>query len=54
MGRLIIDDTTIYEIDEECMQHREKKENSGNSSRKHMRDRSGSSIADSVKERPAL
>ena len=26
MGRLIIDDTTIYEIDEECMRQKEQKE----------------------------
>lgn len=26
MGRLIIDDTTIYEIDEECLRQKELKE----------------------------
>lgn len=50
MGRLIIDDTTIYEIDEECMKRKEQEK------RTAVKEKAAKDSAfgrDRVKERPA-
>lgn len=52
MGRLIIDDTTIYELDEECMERKEReKRAAGTAGKKGVQ--SNASARDKVKEKPA-
>lgn len=52
MGRLIIDDTTIYEMDEECLRQKERKEKDLKSANVELWE-SEASHADRGKERPA-
>ena len=52
MGRLIIDDTTIYEIDEECLRQKERKEKNLKSANVEPWE-SKASRTDRGKERPA-
>ncbi len=52
MGRLIIDDTTIYELDEECMERKEReKRDAGAAGKKGVQ--SNTTARDKVKEKPA-
>jgi hypothetical protein len=54
MGRLIIDDTTIYEIDEECMRQKEQKEKTAKSADIKEQSLEGRGHRfNKVKERPA-
>ncbi len=54
MGRLIIDDTTIYEIDEECLRQKERMERAEDLTESQNRpDRSDRLDKNPVKERPA-
>ena len=54
MGRLIIDDTTIYEIDEDCMIEKERRERmEGTLEGKQKQIRNRAAKANRVKERPA-
>lgn len=52
MGRLIIDDTTIYEMDEECLRQKERKEKDLKSANVESWE-SKASHTDKGKERPA-
>lgn len=52
MGRLIIDDTTIYEMDEECLRQKERKEKNLKSANVESWE-SKASHTDKGKERPA-
>lgn len=52
MGRLIIDDTTVYEIDEECMRQKEQREIKNKTAGGKIPKAQASETA-RVKERPA-
>lgn len=52
MGRLLIDDTTIYEMDEECLRQKERKEKDLKSANVESWE-SKASHTDKGKERPA-
>ncbi len=52
MGRLIIDDTTIYELDEECMKRKEQEKMLADRV-KETETKDGTFAKDRVKERPA-
>lgn len=52
MGRLIIDDTTIYELDEECMRQKEREKKAADEAKR--KETYGSAfVRDRMKERPA-
>lgn len=52
MGRLIIDDTTIYELDEECMRKKEREKKAADGAKRNeAKDRAF--VRDRMKERPA-
>lgn len=54
MGRLIIDDTTIYEIDEECLRQKKRMERAEDFTKsKNRSDRSDRFDKNPLKERPA-
>lgn len=52
MGRLIIDDTTIYELDEECMRQKEREKKAADEAKRKETDGSAF-VRDRMKERPA-
>ena len=52
MGRLIIDDTTIYELDEECMRQKEWEKRAVDEEKRKKTDGSAF-VKDRMKERPA-
>lgn len=52
MGRLIIDDTTIYELDEECMRQKEREKKAADGVKRKETDGSAF-VRDRVKEKPA-
>lgn len=52
MGRLIIDDTTIYELDEECMRQKEREKRAVDEEKRKKTDGSAF-VSDRMKERPA-
>lgn len=52
MGRLIIDDTTIYELDEECLKQKEQEKKAADVEKREAKE-SKAFVRDRRKERPA-
>ncbi len=51
MGHLILDDTTIYEIDEECMRRKEQQEKAGNTREADKRNQSADAETSQISRR---
>lgn len=51
MGHLILDDTTIYEIDEECMRRKEQQKKAGNTREADKRNQSADAETSQISRR---